>query len=93
MLLIARETESSVLIFTFIWFTIMVEPRVAQGWIHTLLEEAENERMHLMTFLELRRYIRYPPTAAILLSNVLSPVFARRFLIDRFLWAWIIQMY
>ena len=63
------------------------------GWIHTLLEEAENERMHLMTFLELRRYIRYPPTAAILLSNVLSPVFARRFLIDRFLWAWIIQMY
>merc|ERR1719414_1832853 len=25
------------------------------GWIHTLLEEAENERMHLMTFLQLRR--------------------------------------
>ncbi len=25
------------------------------GWIHTLLEEAENERMHLLTFLELRR--------------------------------------
>jgi len=24
------------------------------GWIHTLLEEAENERMHLMTFLKLR---------------------------------------
>eukprot|EP00008_Paramoeba_atlantica_P014818 CAMPEP_0201479200 /NCGR_PEP_ID=MMETSP0151_2-20130828/3911_1 /ASSEMBLY_ACC=CAM_ASM_000257 /TAXON_ID=200890 /ORGANISM="Paramoeba atlantica, Strain 621/1 / CCAP 1560/9" /LENGTH=314 /DNA_ID=CAMNT_0047860565 /DNA_START=37 /DNA_END=981 /DNA_ORIENTATION=+ len=24
------------------------------GWIHTLLEEAENERMHLMTFLELK---------------------------------------
>ena len=23
------------------------------GWIHTLLEEAENERMHLMTFMEL----------------------------------------
>lgn len=22
-----------------------------QGWIHTLLEEAENERMHLLTFL------------------------------------------
>ena len=21
------------------------------GWIHTLLEEAENERMHLLTFL------------------------------------------
>jgi hypothetical protein len=26
-----------------------------EGWIHTLLEEAENERMHLMIFLELRR--------------------------------------
>lgn len=25
------------------------------GWIHTLLEEAENERMHLLTFLELRK--------------------------------------
>jgi len=25
------------------------------GWIHTLLEEAENERMHLMAFLELKR--------------------------------------
>ena len=24
-------------------------------WIHTLLEEAENERMHLLTALELRR--------------------------------------
>jgi len=25
------------------------------GWIHTLLEEAENERMHLMTFMELKK--------------------------------------
>lgn len=25
------------------------------GWIHTLLEEAENERMHLMTFVEIAR--------------------------------------
>lgn len=25
------------------------------GWIHTLLEEAENERMHLMTFIQLRQ--------------------------------------
>ena len=24
------------------------------GWIHTLLEEAENERMHLMTFMTIR---------------------------------------
>lgn len=26
-----------------------------KGWIHTLLEEAENERMHLLTFLQLRK--------------------------------------
>ena len=25
------------------------------GWIHTLLEEAENERMHLLTFMQLRQ--------------------------------------
>eukprot|EP00878_Enallax_costatus_P035022 GHUV01038985.1.p2 GENE.GHUV01038985.1~~GHUV01038985.1.p2 ORF type:complete len:117 (+),score=34.27 GHUV01038985.1:32-352(+) len=25
------------------------------GWINTLLEEAENERMHLLTFLEMRK--------------------------------------
>lgn len=25
------------------------------GWIHTLLEEAENERMHLLTFLQLKQ--------------------------------------
>ena len=26
-----------------------------QGWIHTLLDEAENERMHLMTFIEIAK--------------------------------------
>jgi len=26
-----------------------------EGWIHTLLDEAENERMHLMTFIEIAR--------------------------------------
>jgi len=25
------------------------------GWIHTLLQEAENERMHLMTFMTLKQ--------------------------------------
>src|SRR5690349_2716875 len=25
------------------------------GWIHTLLDEAENERMHLMTFIEIAK--------------------------------------
>lgn len=26
-----------------------------RGWVHTLLEECENERMHLLTFLQLRQ--------------------------------------
>ena len=26
-----------------------------RGWIHTLLEEAENERMHLHTFLAVKK--------------------------------------
>ena len=30
------------------------------GWIHTLLEEAENERMHLLTFLQARASILSP---------------------------------
>ena len=25
------------------------------GWVHTLLEEAENERMHLLTFLAMKQ--------------------------------------
>ncbi len=29
------------------------------GWIHTLLEEAENERMHLMTFLQVRQIYEF----------------------------------
>ncbi|CAC5386950.1 Ubiquinol oxidase 2, mitochondrial,Ubiquinol oxidase 1, mitochondrial,Alternative oxidase 3, mitochondrial,Alternative oxidase, mitochondrial,Ubiquinol oxidase 1c, mitochondrial,Ubiquinol oxidase 1b, mitochondrial,Alternative oxidase 1, mitochondrial,Ubiquinol oxidase 1a, mitochondrial,Ubiquinol oxidase 3, mitochondrial,Alternative oxidase 2, mitochondrial,Ubiquinol oxidase, mitochondrial [Mytilus coruscus] len=37
------------------------------GWIHTLLEEAENERMHLMTALQLRR-----PTKIFRLGVVVS---------------------
>ena len=42
------------------------------GWIHTLLEEAENERMHLLTFLQLRQpglIFR----AMVLLSQVWDP--------------------
>ena len=30
------------------------------GWIHTLLEEAENERMHLLTFLQARASLLPP---------------------------------
>ncbi|MBT0587267.1 alternative oxidase [Alteromonas oceanisediminis] len=30
-----------------------------EGWIHTLLDEAENERMHLMTFIEIAKPTRF----------------------------------
>lgn len=58
------------------------------GWIHTLLEEAENERMHLLTFIELRKPgILFRGTVlatqavffnAFLLIYVLAPRFAHR---------------
>jgi hypothetical protein len=39
----------------FIYLSIFIGTmRRDHGWIHTLLSEAENERMHLLTFLELR---------------------------------------
>nr|QQY98950.1 alternative oxidase [Anadara broughtonii] len=59
------------------------------GWIHTLLEEAENERMHLMTALQLRQPTWLFRTCVIgaqgvfvtmfSLSYLLSPRFCHRF--------------
>ncbi len=47
------------------------------GWIHTLLEEAENERMHLMTFIQ----IAQPTLFERLLILVAQGVFFAGFLI------------
>jgi len=59
------------------------------GWIHTLLEEAENERMHLMTFLALKqpgRILRFTVagtqiifTGFFSLAYLISPHFCHRF--------------
>lgn len=59
------------------------------GWIHTLLEEAENERMHLMTFLQLKKpgpifrfgviVTQYIFTAGFFLAYLVSPTFCHRF--------------
>ena len=59
------------------------------GWIHTLLEEAENERMHLMTFLQLKnpgpvfRFgvvgTQYVFTAGFFLAYLISPKFCHRY--------------
>ena len=39
-----------------------------RGWIHTLLDEAENERMHLMTFIEVAKPT-WPERVLILLTQ------------------------
>lgn len=59
------------------------------GWIHTLLEEAENERMHLLTFLTLKQPGRAFRAAVLLtqgvffnaffLAYVVSPSLCHRF--------------
>ena len=40
------------------------------GWIHTLLEEAENERMHLLTFMEMRQTGILLRTLIVLLQGI-----------------------
>ncbi|KAJ3259716.1 hypothetical protein HK103_001977 [Boothiomyces macroporosus] len=59
------------------------------GWIHTLLEEAENERMHLLTFIKLKQpglLFRFCVVATqgifmngFFLAYLLSPKFCHRF--------------
>ena len=59
------------------------------GWIHTLLAEAENERMHLLTFLELKKpgpFMRLMVLLAqgvffngFFLAYLVSPTFCHRF--------------
>jgi len=59
------------------------------GWIHTLIGEAENERMHLLTFLQLRQpgimfraaviLTQFIFTAGFCLSYLISPRFCHRF--------------
>ena len=41
-----------------------------RGWIHTLLEEAENERMHLMTFMHIARPSRIERALIILAQGI-----------------------
>lgn len=59
------------------------------GWIHTLLEEAENERMHLLTFLQLKQPSLFFRAMVLLsqgvffnfffLTYLVSPRFCHRF--------------
>ena len=59
------------------------------GWIHTLLEDAENERMHLLTFMTLKKpgpFLRGLVLLGqgvffnlFLASYIISPKFCHRF--------------
>jgi ubiquinol oxidase len=46
-----------------------------QGWIHTLLEEAENERMHLMTFIHIARPSQFERLLVLLAQGVFYNLF------------------
>ena len=52
------------------------------GWIHTLLEEAENERMHLMTFMALRKPGPVFRFAVIVSQQVFTILFSLAYLIN-----------
>ena len=52
------------------------------GWIHTLIEEAENERMHLMTFLQLRRPGLFFKGAVIVTQVVFTAGFSAAYLVS-----------
>lgn len=51
------------------------------GWIHTLLEEAENERMHLMTFIQLKKPGILFRLAVIATQGVFMPIFAFMYMV------------
>jgi len=46
-----------------------------QGWVHTLLAEAENERMHLMTFIEIARPSAFERLVVLLAQGVFYNLF------------------
>lgn len=52
------------------------------GWIHTLLEEAENERMHLLTFLKLKEPGPLFRTSVLLTQGVFFNLFFLTYLLS-----------
>ena len=46
-----------------------------QGWIHRLLDEAENERMHLMTFIEIAQPSRFERWVILIAQGVFYNLF------------------
>ncbi|MFU8784752.1 alternative oxidase [Aliidiomarina sp.] len=52
------------------------------GWIHTLLDEAENERMHLLTFIEVARPNWFERTLIIIAQGVFYNAFFLLYLVS-----------
>ena len=52
------------------------------GWIHTLLDEAENERMHLLTFIEVARPSWFERTLIIIAQGVFYNAFFLLYLVS-----------
>ncbi len=52
------------------------------GWIHTLLDEAENERMHLMTFMQIARPTMFERWLVVLAQGVFYNCFFLLYLIS-----------
>jgi ubiquinol oxidase len=52
------------------------------GWIRTLMEEAENERMHLMTFIEIAKPTRFERMVILLVQGVFLTGFCILYLLS-----------
>ena len=52
------------------------------GWIHTLLEEAENERMHLMTFIQIAQPSAFERLLVLLAQGVFYNLFFLLYLLS-----------
>ncbi len=52
------------------------------GWIRTLLDEAENERMHLMTFIKIAQPSRFERTMVLLVQGIFFNCFFVLYLIS-----------
>lgn len=53
-----------------------------EGWIHTLLEEAENERMHLMAFVELEQPSLFERFIVLLAQGIFFNLYFLAYLIN-----------
>jgi ubiquinol oxidase len=53
-----------------------------RGWIRVLLDEAENERMHLMTFIEIARPSRFERLLIVLVQGVFYNLFFAVYLLS-----------